>query len=274
MSDEPVRDEMAHYIIRGGLAGRERLRLLSRVMQPTTEEFFDRVGVAPDARCLDVGCGGGDVTALLAGRASRGSVVGVDVDDAKLDLCREEAAAIGIANVSFRHEDITEPPPADERYDVIYARFLLTHLVDPAKAVVSLVARLAPGGALLVEDIDFGGHFCHPYSAAFWTYVTLYSDAARMRGADPDIAPRVPGLLVDAGLRDLGVRIHQPVGLEGDAKLVAPITLEAIGAAAVGEGLIGEDKFQQIVDDLYAFAQTDGTILSLPRMVQAWGRAR
>ena len=100
MSDEPDRDEMAHYIIRGGLAGRERLRLLARVMQPTTEELFDRVGVASDARCLDVGCGGGDVTTLLAGRASRGSVVGVDVDDAKLELCREEAAAAGIANVT------------------------------------------------------------------------------------------------------------------------------------------------------------------------------
>jgi hypothetical protein len=39
--------EAAHYVIRGGLEGRERLRVMSRVMHPTTSSLFDRVGVAP-----------------------------------------------------------------------------------------------------------------------------------------------------------------------------------------------------------------------------------
>ena len=46
------------YIIRGGLAGRERLRVLSRVMEPLTLELFARVGVRSGDRCLDAGCGG------------------------------------------------------------------------------------------------------------------------------------------------------------------------------------------------------------------------
>ena len=54
------------YVIRGGLEGRERLRVLARVMWPTTESLFARVGIAGDARCLDLGCGGGDVSAALA----------------------------------------------------------------------------------------------------------------------------------------------------------------------------------------------------------------
>ena len=41
------------YIIRGGLEGRERLRLVTRVMASSTTELLDRVGVAHDADCLE-----------------------------------------------------------------------------------------------------------------------------------------------------------------------------------------------------------------------------
>jgi hypothetical protein len=53
---------MGHYVIRGGGDGRERLRLLSGVMRPYTLRLFDRLGIPEGMSCLDVGCGGGDVT--------------------------------------------------------------------------------------------------------------------------------------------------------------------------------------------------------------------
>ena len=83
----------SHYVIRGGLEGRERLRVISRVMHPSTSSLFDRVRVADGHRCLDVGCGGGDVTIALARRvAPHGAAVGVDIDDTKLAIARNEAA--------------------------------------------------------------------------------------------------------------------------------------------------------------------------------------
>src|SRR5689334_10802587 len=119
------------YVIRGGVAGRERLRLLARVMWPTTEALLARVGFAPDARCLDVGCGGGDFTVALASLVPGGSVVGVDIDETKLAIARDEAAAARVANVVYRVGDVTLPSLGDESFDVVYARFLLTHLPDP-----------------------------------------------------------------------------------------------------------------------------------------------
>jgi 2-polyprenyl-3-methyl-5-hydroxy-6-metoxy-1,4-benzoquinol methylase len=49
------------YVIRVGAEGRERLRLLSSIMRPTTLALLSRAGILRDASCLDVGCGGGDV---------------------------------------------------------------------------------------------------------------------------------------------------------------------------------------------------------------------
>lgn len=48
---------MPSYIIRGGQAGRERLRLLAWVMRATTGALFERAGLQEGLRCLDAGCG-------------------------------------------------------------------------------------------------------------------------------------------------------------------------------------------------------------------------
>jgi SAM-dependent methyltransferase len=261
-----------HYVIRGGMEGRERLRVLARVMAPTTSALLTRVGVEPTARCLDVGCGGGDVTLTLARLASEGSVVGIDLDETKLGMAREEADAAGVRNVAFRIRDVTEPPLDGDRFGVVYARFLLTHLPDPGEALANLCGQLAPGGALIAEDIDCTGHFCEPHSPAFWRYVELYTDTVQGRGCDPNIGPRLPGLLRDAGLGRIGVTVAQPAGISGEVKLIAPLTLEAIADAAVDAGLATADELGEIVDELYALAADEAVLVSIPRVVQAWGR--
>src|SRR5262245_59988076 len=95
-----------HYLIRGGLEGRERLRVLGRVFQPTTLSLLERAGVGPGQHCLDVGCGGGDVTRDLAQLVGpSGSVVGLDVDPTKIELARSETSD-GM-NVEYRIGDVT-----------------------------------------------------------------------------------------------------------------------------------------------------------------------
>jgi 2-polyprenyl-3-methyl-5-hydroxy-6-metoxy-1,4-benzoquinol methylase len=102
------------YVIRGGLAGRERLRVLARVMWPTTSALLARVGIAPAARCLDVGCGGGDVSRELAQIASDGLVVGTDLDATKVDLARSETATAGVDNIEYRVDDVLQPSADDQ----------------------------------------------------------------------------------------------------------------------------------------------------------------
>jgi SAM-dependent methyltransferase len=261
-----------HYVIRGGLAGRERLRVLARVTWPTTSVLLERVGVAASSRCLDMACGGGDVTMALARLAPDGFVVGADIDEPQLDIARREAAEAGLANVDYRVLDVMQPPGDDEQFDLIYVRFLLTHLPDPSLALTHLCARLAPGGALVVEDIDYTGSFCHPDNAAYRRYVQLYTDAVTRRGGDPNIGRRLPSLLRATGLADRQMNVVQPAGWDGEVKTMAPVTLEAIADAVLAAGLCTVEELNKTVDDLYAFAADDGSVLSTPRIVQVWGR--
>jgi SAM-dependent methyltransferase len=204
--------------------------------------------------------------------APDGFVVGADMDDTQLDLARSEAADAGLANVDYRVLDVMQPPSDDQQFDLIYVRFLLTHLPDPSLALTHLCARLAPGGALVVEDIDCTGSFCHPDNEAFRRFTQLYTDAVTGKGGDPNIGRRLPSLLRATGLADPQMNVVQPAGFEGEVKMIAPITLEAIANAVLLADLCTMEELNQTVDDLYVFAADDGSVLSTPRVVQVWGR--
>src|SRR5215813_3770457 len=159
------------YVIRGGVEGRERLQILSRLLQPTTLALLDRAGVRPGMRCLDLGCGSADVAFDLAGLVgSSGHVIGTDIDAVKIALAQREAQARNLANVVFRVDDAARSAFAPE-FDLVHARFLITHLADPQALVATMRGALRPGGTVIVVDIDFRGYFSHPESPALWRYV-------------------------------------------------------------------------------------------------------
>ena len=260
------------YVIRGGVAGRERLRILARVLHAGTTALFDRLGVGAGLRCLDAGCGGGDVTLELARRVGRhGQVIGVDLDPTKLNLAQQEAVGQGFTNVEFRPLDLRSEE-VGTGFDLVYARFLLTHLAEPAAAIAMFSRALRPGGLLIVEDVDFKGHFSWPETAAFRRYCELYYAVACSRGGDPDIGPRLPILLADGGFAQLGMHVVQPVATEGDPKLINPITLENIADVIVQDGLATRQEVDTLIHDLYAFAADPRTVASIARVIQAWGR--
>ena len=264
--------DLKHYAIRGGVQGRERLKLLSRVMQESTAALFDRAGISEGMTCLDIGCGSGDVTLELARRVGpKGKVVGADIDSTKLDLCRADAQALNIGNVEFRMVDILEHPEKPE-FDLVHARFLLTHLSDPAAAVGAFYDHLKFGGLVIAQDIDFTGLFVYPESRAFRRYHELYCRAVRNRGGDPDIGPRLPLLLKERGFEDVKVNVTQPVGCEGEVKVINALTMENIADAVLADQLATHEEINQIVRELYEYAADPMTIAGTPRIVQAWGR--
>ena len=266
------------YIIRGGPEGRERLRLVARVMAPSTTELLDRVGVAQDADCLDVGCGGGDVTLELARRAHAGRVVGIDLDEAKLEIARAEAREAGADNIDYRCQDLRNPDLGSE-YDVVHARFVLSHLVDPQAAVEGssgCSAREARSSSWISKSRPRSASRHTVPSSDTWSSTRA---AARARGVDPDIGPRLPAILADAGCRPVRVNLVQPVGrqpkgYEGDVKLTAPVTLESIADAILAQDVVERRELDSLVDDLYRPAADDETLIGTPRMVQAWAIGR
>lgn len=267
-------NDASTYIIAGGDAGAERLRVLSAAMRGGTGALLDRIGIRPGMSVLDAGCGGGEVALEIARRVGpSGRVVGIEMDERVLEHARAASAAdaSGLCAVEWRAgrvEDLAE----SAAFDVVYSRFLLSHLGNPADAIRRMRRALRPGGLLVAEDIDITVHTCWPPSDAFRRYVALYADTARARGADPSIGPRLPAMFAAAGLADVDVFISMPVFLEGEGKTIARRTLANIAGAAIASGLTDRAEADELLAALADHEAEPGSIQSTAQVFQVTGR--
>lgn len=263
---------MEPYVISGGKPGRDRLAVLSRILGPSTAAFLGRIGTRPGMRCLDVGCGGGDVTQELARRVGpTGQVIGIDRDAVIIQLAKREAEQAGLQQIEYRVGDACVCP-AERAFDAVYARFLLSHLPRVQDGLSALWQATRPGGVLAVEDIDFTGHVCHPPCPAFDRYVVLYREVVHRRGGDADIGLKLPGMLANLGAEAVEVQTVQPVGLRGELKSLSSLTLENIAGAVTAEGLATAAEVAGLLDELRSAERNPRILLSLPRVFQVWGR--
>lgn len=261
------------YVLKSGEEGAKRLKILAGATWPTTQALLERVGLRSGMRCLDVGCGSGEVTLQIARvTGSKGEVVGVDADESILELAREEAERQHL-KAKFRIADALQLKE-EPNFELVYSRFLLTHLPHPQSAVDGMVRAVKPGGIIVLEDIDFSGHFCYPNCPAFYRYIELYQAVAIQRGSDPFIGTKLLGMLREANLEQVQMEVVLPTFNEGAGKLVAQVTMEHIRERVVTSDLATHEEIDAIIQDLDRFVSSPQTIISMPRVFQVWGRKK
>jgi SAM-dependent methyltransferase len=121
------------------------------------------VGLGPETRVLEIGCGAGGVLAAFAASGAR--VTGVDLHGPSIEYARRrfEAVADGAA-WSFDLRDIYEVAPAelDGPFDLVVMKDTIEHIHDQRRLFDRLGAFLAPAGRLFLAfppwRMPFGGH--------------------------------------------------------------------------------------------------------------------
>src|SRR6185437_5900271 len=130
-------------------AERDRLDSLTALYDPGSLAVFERLGLAPGWRCLDVGAGTGTLAMALAERvAPTGTVVALDIDTRFL----EPLAAPQLETLAL---DVTEQPLPRGEFDLVHARLLLEHFPARGDVLSNMIAAAKPGGWVLVEDLDW-----------------------------------------------------------------------------------------------------------------------
>ena len=103
----------------------------------------------PPGDVLDLGCGTGSLTLLVAELGHR--VAGVDIAPAMVAAARAKLTAAG-ATATVELGDAADPPGRTGSYEIVVARHVLWALPDPAAVLARWVRLLRPGGRLILVE--------------------------------------------------------------------------------------------------------------------------
>jgi SAM-dependent methyltransferase len=171
----------------------ERLRLVARVYAESSRAFLAASAPPGPGIAIDVGCGPGVSTRLVAEVTGAARTVGLDDSDAFVALAAVDAPP----GMSFARHDATALPLPGAPADLVYCRLLLAHLPDPAAVVRGWIGQLTPTGRLLVDEIEWM-EIRHPVFAA---YEEVVLDLVGSRGAPMYAGPIIDPLRTGPGWR-------------------------------------------------------------------------
>ena len=159
---------------------------------------LDRIELGEGWTCVDVGAGGGEVSIALAEVVgATGRIFAVDNDPASRDEVAAQAAKFAqVFAITQAGEELSLPMPVD----LAFCRFLLLHVIDPARVLKKMADALNDGGSLVVQEpITSAGRINgEPFS---------YPDARH-----PDIGALLPALVREAGLEVIDAWAEAPAG--------------------------------------------------------------
>ena len=130
----------------------QRLALVARVFEPASREFLAEAGRRGGALAVDLGCGPG-LHDRAARACARERALRRPRRVARLRRGRAARACPRAASSSVTTCSLAPYPTG--RADTIYARFLVTHLADPAAAIGVFASQLAPRGRLLLDEVEW-----------------------------------------------------------------------------------------------------------------------
>ena len=124
---------------------------MERGHRPVGQQAIELMHVPPDARVLDVGCGSGWATRLLAEHASNGRVTGIDISDEMIRLARE--SSLLFPKVDYQVASAEQLPFADGEFDHVFSMESLYYYANIPAALREIRRVLRPAG-LLVAVVD------------------------------------------------------------------------------------------------------------------------
>lgn len=122
------------------------------VLNPLRCAYVQQRVTLPEARVVDVGCGGGLLSEALARRGAQ--VIGIDLAEELIDCARQHSQANGL-DIDYRVQSV-EALAAEQpgSVDVITCMEMLEHVPFPSHIITACATLLKPGGHLFVSTIN------------------------------------------------------------------------------------------------------------------------
>jgi ubiquinone/menaquinone biosynthesis C-methylase UbiE len=263
-----------NYPLASNPAEIKRLRIQAESLAEETAIMLGHIGVKAGDACLDLGCGAGGITDLLAARVGPGGrVIGMDVDEFSLTAARTWAEGLALDNVDFVCGSIfdNDLPPAS--FDLVHLRYVITTIGRHEEVASEALRLVKPGGVLALQEADVDGINVYPENSAFELLKKVLASVFVKAGADPFAGRRVFRLLNSLGMSQVDVRACTArARSQDDLCDYVPQTILSVRQAILTFGLLTDREIDAAVSECRSHLADVDTITTTSTVFQAWGR--
>lgn len=185
----------------------ERLRQQAQAFRAVEIGILHSAGIQTESDVLELGCGPGFVTDLLAELAPEGSLYAIEPSPTLLaqvaDNVRNKPAR-GLYPIQAYGNCLPIP---DSSIDFSYARFVLQHIPHPDTAVSEIFRVMRPGGHFCAVDSDDGLVVFYPEDPRVSKLLRMAQTTQTEKGGDRFIGRKLPNMLTEAGFVNVKSRI-------------------------------------------------------------------
>ncbi len=203
-------------------------QFMGRYSAPLAAEFLRLVDPRPGQNALDVGCGPGVLTELLADRLGAAAVCAIDPSEPFVLALRGRRPGVDV-----RHGGAEHLPFADDSFDLALAQLVVHFMADPVAGLREMRRVTRSGGLVAASVWDYEND--RSPTSVFWR---AFQQLDPSSSGEADLAGAREGHLVElftaAGLRDVEEHVLTVrVPLSGFDEWWQPFTL-GVGPAGVG----------------------------------------
>lgn len=227
---------------------------------------------------LDIGCGVGDVSLLVAAMVGpKGSVVGVDRAPEAIAVAHKRAVPEGGGTVEFHLGSIDELSEG-RPFDAVVGRFVLMHQADPAVTLRAAARHVRSGGLIVMIESAMSacvaGAYSSPHSPTYDRITRVITETIRAAGGDSSMGLHLGDVFERAGLASPTLWLQARVEGGPDAAIYRYMTESLRSMLPFASQLGVDDRASLNIDRLEQELRTEvvasNGVLVSPPIIAAW----
>jgi SAM-dependent methyltransferase len=228
------------------------LKKIAVFFNPLAAEFIMKNIAEKIESVMDLGCGPGYTTEMLANATGADSVFGIDISDNYLAFARTQYPRYTFIKHDVRHA------PLPVTVDAIYLRFLMSHLKNIRHLVENWLEAIKQGGYLIIDELED----IYTETKIFRDYIDISNGLIRSQGADLFIGKVLPDKLKGLHFK-CNVSHLIPVNNCMAASWFYPNTVSIWNTEEWVRNKLNENERMKISDELLRMSEMKSSISSI-----------
>lgn len=210
---------------------------------------------------LDLGCGPGSTTEIIASYNNCIHVTGVDREPRFIEYANKKTTC---QKIQYIVGDCYSLPFEDNTFDCCYARYVFQHLMFPVKALHEIKRVVKSDGIIGIHDFDYELLKITPQISELRKIQRFNSMVKAFSGGDAFVGRKLAGYLEDAGVKNVSTLFTYTNNIKNKEFMTLFYNSELNNKEyLVNNKVLSEDEYNQLTSSILSFISNDESFFEI-----------